>query len=200
MKTTTNHSIVNGKLFLLVLCLIVPSLAQAHISPDHTSGAVSGLSHPLLGLDHILAMLAVGLWAAQLGGRATWLVPATFVSLMTVGGALGMTGFALPFVEEGVLVSVLMLGVLIAAAARLPLAVSMAVVGLFAIFHGHAHGTEMQLGPSGLGYGLGFILTTAGLHACGIGIGLLARQRSKTPVLRFAGATIALVGLWLCLA
>ena len=199
MKTTTNHSNLNSKLFLLALCMIVPSLAHAHVSPDHTNGALSGLSHPLLGLDHILAMLAVGLWAAQLGGRATWLVPATFVGLMTVGGTLGMAGFTLPFVEEGILVSVLMLGVLITASVRLPLAVSMGVVGLFAIFHGHAHGTEMQLGLSGLGYGLGFILTTAGLHACGIGLGRLAQHQSRTPLLRFAGAAIALVGLWLCL-
>lgn len=200
MKTTTNHSILNAKLFLLALGIILPSLAHAHVSPDHTNGTLSGLSHPLLGLDHILAMLAVGLWAAQLGGRATWLVPATFVTLMTTGGALGMTGFALPFVEEGVLVSVLMLGVLIAAAVRLPLVASMTVVGLFAIFHGHAHGTEMQLGVSGISYGLGFVLATTGLHACGIGIGRLVQQYSKTPLLRFAGAAIAVIGLCLCLA
>ena len=199
MKTITSQSIVIRKLSLLTLCLIVPSLAHAHVSPDHTVSVLNGLGHPLLGLDHLLAMLAVGLWAAQLGGRATWLVPATFVSLMTVGGAMGMTGFALPFAEEGVLVSVLLLGVLVAAAARLPLAVSMAMVGLFAIFHGHAHGTEMQVGISGLSYGLGFVLATAGLHACGIGLGRLAQQKAKTPLLRFAGAAIALTGLCMCL-
>ena len=88
---TTNYSIVSGKLCLLALCLTIPSLAQAHVSSDHTNSVLNGLSHPLLGLDHILAMLAVGLWAAQLGGRATWLVPASFVSLMIVGGVLGMT-------------------------------------------------------------------------------------------------------------
>ena len=200
MKTITKHSIVSGKLFLLVLCLIAPSLAQAHVSPDHTNSLLCGLNHPLLGLDHILAMLAVGLWAAQLGGRTTWLVPASFVGLMAVGGTLGMAGFALPFVQQGILISVLMLGVLIAAAARLPLPVSMAVVGMFAIFHGHAHGTEMQLGLSGFGYGLGFVLATTGLHACGIGLGRLAQRESKTPLLRLAGGAIALVALWLCLA
>jgi len=200
MKTTTNHLIANGKLFLLALGLIVPSLAHAHVSPDHTKGVLSGLSHPLLGLDHILAMLAVGLWAVQLGGRATWRVPATFVSLMIGGGALGMAGFALPFVEAGVLVSVLMLGVFIAAAVRLPLAASMAVVGLFAIFHGHAHGTEMQVGASAISYALGFVTATSCLHACGIGIGRLAQQHSKTTLLRFTGAAIVVLGLCLCLA
>ena len=199
MKTIPNHSIVNGKSFLLTLGWILPSLAHAHVSPDHTSGALNGLSHPLLGVDHILAMLAVGLWAAQQGGRATWLVPASFVGLMAAGGMLGMAGFSLPFVEQGILTSVLILGVLIAAAVRLPLAASMTVVGLFAIFHGYAHGTEMQAGVSGISYGLGFALATGGLHACGIGIGRLAQQSSKTPLLRFAGVVIALAGLWLCL-
>ena len=200
MKTTTIHSSLISKLFLLALCFLLPSLAQAHVSPGHSNGITNGLSHPLLGLDHLLAMLAVGLWAAQLGGRARWLVPATFVGLMTAGGAMGMAGFALPFVEGGVLASVLMLGVLIAAAVRLPLAASMAIVGLFAVFHGHAHGTAMQAGSSGLAYGLGFVLTTAGLHVCGLGLGGLAQQHSKPPLLRYAGAALALIGLGLCLA
>ncbi|MBI3850914.1 MAG: HupE/UreJ family protein [Verrucomicrobia bacterium] len=200
MKTTIDHLTATSKLLVLALCLSVPSMAHAHISPNHANNVLGGLSHPLLGLDHILAMVAVGLWAAQLGGRAIWLVPATFVSLMTVGGLLGISGFALPFVAEGILISVLMLGVLIATAARLPLAVSIVVVGLFAIFHGHAHGTAMQVGVSGISYGLGFVLTTIALHACGIGLGRMAQQQSKVPLLRFAGAAIALAGLSLWLA
>jgi urease accessory protein len=144
-------------------------------------------------------MVAVGLWAAQLGGRARWLVPASFVSMMTVGGALGMMGVNLPLVETGILVSVLVLGILIAAAARLPLAASMAVVGLFAIFHGHAHGAELPAAASGISYALGFLLATAGLHACGLGLGLLAQKRIHAPALRYAGAAIALTGICLCL-
>ena len=136
-------------------------------------------------------MVAVGLWAAQLGGRALWLVPAAFVSLMTVGGALGMAGVPVPMVETGILLSVLLLGVLIAAAVRLPLAASMAVVGLFAIFHGHAHGSEIPVAASGLAYGLGFVLATAVLHGCGLGLGLLAQKKFTAPALRFAGAAIA---------
>ncbi len=200
MKTTTHHAILNRTLFLLALCLITPSLAQAHVSTGHTTSVLNGLGHPLLGLDHILAMLAVGLWAAQLGGRATWLVPASFVSLMTGGGVLGMTGFTLPFVEQGILISVLMLGVLIAAAVRLPLATSMVVVGLFAIFHGISHGSDVQPGVSGFGYGLGFVLATGALHASGIGLGRQAQCSSKPLVLRVAGVAIALAGLCLCLA
>lgn len=197
---TINHSSINGKLFLLALCLVVPSLAQAHPLPGQSSSLLGGLAHPLSGLDHILAMVAVGLWAAQLGGRSVWLVPAAFVGFMSIGGGLAISGFSLPLVETGIAVSVLVFGILIATTVRLPLAASMALVGLFAIFHGHTHGTEMQVGVSGLSYELGFVLATAGLHACGIGIGRLAQRQSKTPLLRFAGASIALVGLLLCLA
>ena len=199
MKTTINPSSGSGKLFLLTLCLVIPSLAQAHPLPGQSSSLLGGLAHPLSGLDHILAMIAVGLWAAQLGGRSVWLVPAAFVGCMSIGCVLAISGFSLPWVDTGIAVSVLVLGMLIATTARLPLAASMALVGLFAVCHGHAHGAEMQFGVSGLSYGLGFVLATAGLHACGIGIGRLAQQQSQTPLLRFAGTAIALVGLFLCL-
>jgi urease accessory protein len=200
MKNQIRNSSANFKLISgLALFALTPFLAQAHIVPGEANGFTSGLNHPLHGLDHILAMVAVGLWAAQLGGRSLWLVPATFVSLMTVGGALGMLGVHVPMVEAGILVSVLALGVLIAAKARLPLILSMAVVGLFAVFHGHAHGTEIPLAASGLSYALGFVFATATLHACGIGLGLLAQRRLAAPALRFAGAGIALTGvcMWL---
>ena len=184
---------------LLALFAFAPVLAQAH--PGHVPGNSfsGGLSHPLSGLDHILAMVAVGLWAAQLGGRSLWAVPAAFVSLMAVGGALGMMGVPLPMVETGILVSVLVMGLLIATAARLPLGVSVLVVGLFAIFHGHAHGTEIPVAASGFQYALGFVLATAMLHACGIGLGLLAQRRLSVPAIRMAGAGIVLGGLCLCL-
>jgi urease accessory protein len=179
---------------LLALFALVPVLADAH--PFHgRSGLVGGLTHPLMGLDHLLAMVAVGLWAVQLGGRALWVVPTTFVTLMAVGGVLGMSGVPLPMSGTGVLLSVMVLGVLISAAARLPLAVGAALVGLFAVFHGHAHGAEMPVGGSASGFALGFILATAMLHACGIALGLLARKQAAAPAIRFAGAAILLAGL-----
>ena len=183
------------------LCLaafaLTPALAQAHHIPTQTSGFMSGLNHPLLGLDHVLAMVAGGLWAAQLGGKAIWRVPAAFVCLMAAGGALGMSGVRLPMVETGIAASILILGVFIAAAVRLPVIASMAVVGLFALFHGHAHGAEIPNAASGITYAAGFILATALLHAVGIGAGLLARQRTALPALRFAGGAIAFAGICL---
>ncbi|MEO6054363.1 MAG: HupE/UreJ family protein, partial [Chthoniobacterales bacterium] len=145
-------------LTVAALCLLVPSLVHAHVGVGATNGFEHGFTHPLTGLDHICAMLAVGLWAAQMGGRAIWAVPLTFVSVMAVGGMLGMSGIALPFTEQGIILSVLTLGVLIAASARLPLVASMIIVGLFAIFHGHAHGAEMPETASGVLYAGGFIL------------------------------------------
>ena len=158
---------------------------------------MGGFSHPLSGLDHILAMVAVGLWAAQLGGRALYLVPAAFVSVMTLGGALGMAGVPLPMVETGILVSMLVLGLLIAAAIRLPAMAGMAVVGLFALFHGYAHGTELPAAASGLTYAMGFIVATICLHAVGIGLGLLAQKKLPAPAIRWAGAAIVAAGVCL---
>jgi urease accessory protein len=178
---------------LLALFALAPALAQAHPGHGAANSFASGLNHPLQGLDHLLAMVAVGLWAAQLGGRSLWAVPATFVGVMSLGGMLGMMGIPLPMVETGILVSVLVLGMLITAAARLPLAAS-------ALFHGHAHGTEIPAAAGGLGYGAGFILATAALHGCGIGLGLLAQKRFTAPAIRFAGAAIVVGGFCLWLA
>lgn len=185
---------------LLAVAAFAPMLAQAHPGHSGTHSFASGFSHPLFGWDHILAMVAVGLWAAQLGGRSIYAVPATFVGLMSVGGILGMTGVNLPMVEAGILASVVMMGLLIATAARLPLIASMILVGLFAIFHGHAHGTEIPVTANGLSYGVGFVLATALLHACGIALGLLAQKQSRPLTLRYAGAAIALCGVCLWLA
>lgn len=189
-----------SRLTLPVLALLlVPSLAQAHVGAGGTHAFSHGALHPLGGLDHLCAMLAVGLWAAQMGGRALWAVPLTFVGVMTLGGVAGMSGWDLPLVEPGIVLSVLLLGVLIAAAVRLPLAASMILVGLFALFHGHAHGTEMPFDASGLAYATGFVLTTAFLHAAGIGAGI-GLQKLASPVgVRFAGATIALCAGWIWL-
>jgi len=200
MKNQIRNSSINFKLGAsLALFALTPMLAQAHILPGESHGFASGFNHPLHGLDHILAMVAVGLWAAQLGGRALWLVPASFVGFMSFGGVLGMMQFHLPMVEAGILASVLILGILIAASARLPLVVAMALTGLFAVFHGHAHGTEVPLAASGFTYAVGFALATAALHACGIGLGMLAQKRLPAPMLRFAGVGITLAGICLCL-
>lgn len=182
---------------LLTALSLAPMLASAH--PGHGLGNsfVGGFGHPLSGFDHLLAMLAVGLWAAQLGGRSVWAVPATFVGVMSIGGILGMTGVPLPMVEAGILASVLVLGIMIAMAARLPLAGSMLLVALFALFHGHAHGTEIPVAASGLTYAVGFVLATAFLHVCGIALGLLVKKRFNAPMLRYAGAAIALAGICL---
>ncbi len=181
-----------------VILLLTSAGAHAHVIPGDVRGFGSGLAHPLLGLDHILAMVAVGLWAAQLGGRARWLVPASFVGVMAVGGALAMAGLRVPFTEEGIMLSLLVFGILIAVAARFPLAASMAIVGLFAVFHGHSHGTEMPANALGYAYGAGFMLATASLHATGIAIGLSTERFPRLPLLRFAGAAIAMAGacLW----
>ena len=156
-----------------------------------------GLAHPLGGLDHLCAMLAVGLWAAQTGGRALWAVPLTFVGVMTLGGMLPLLDIGLPFVEPGIVLSVLLLGVLIAAAVRLPLWLGSSMVGLFALWHGHAHGAEMPENASGIGYALGFMLATASLHLAGIGFGLGMQRLARERLVRFAGAGIALCGVYL---
>ena len=173
--------------------------AAAHSGHGAGTGFTYGVAHPLLGLDHLLAMVAVGLWAAQIGGRALWLIPAAFVSVMAAGGAMAVAGIDLPLVEAGILGSVLVLGLLVALAPRLPFWAPAAIVGLFAIFHGHAHGTEMPENAAGLAYGLGLVLATAVLHAAGIGLGIGATRHSAL-VLRAGGAVIAAVGGALFLA
>lgn len=193
------------RLAFLILFAAMPALAHAHTGAGpHLHGLVSGgfgagFLHPLTGLDHILAMIAVGLWAAQLGGRARWLVPATFVGLMSLGGVLGAAGAAVPFVEQGILLSVLVLGILVVAAARLPMAASMGMVGIFALCHGHAHGAEMPETAAGLSYGAGFVLATAALHAMGIFAGVATQRLARAEWTRLGGAAICLggVALWL---
>lgn len=183
---------------LALLAAMAPSVAFAHTGVGDTAGFAHGFLHPLTGLDHVLAMVMVGVFAWQLGGRALWLVPATFVALMAVGGALGVAGIGVPFVEAGIALSVIVLGAIVALRIQAPVAVAMAVVGLFAIFHGHAHGSEMPESAAGLAYGLGFMLATALLHAAGVGLGFLigwAAERKGPIVVRTAGAAAALAGV-----
>ena len=184
----------------LTLLLLLPGIAAAHTGVGTTTGFIHGFAHPLGGVDHLLAMLAVGLWAAQIGGRAVWTVPATFVAVMILGGALGFSGLAVPYIEEGILLSVLVLGLLVAASFRFSLPASMLTVALFAVFHGHAHGAEMPLAAGAAAYTAGFALATALLHFAGIGFGLLARKINIEKATRVAGSAIALGGLYLAIA
>jgi urease accessory protein len=177
--------------------LLIPAVAQAHVGAGEASGFMHGLTHPISGLDHVCAMLAVGLWAAQMGGRSVWFVPLTFVSVMALGGVLPLLGIALPFVEQGIVLSVLLLGVLITAAIRLPLWLGSSMVALFALWHGHAHGAEMPENASGVGYALGFMLATASLHVAGIGFGLGMQRLAREQSIRAAGASIVLCGIYL---
>ena len=177
--------------------------ALAHLDPGAHGSFAAGFTHPLFGIDHILAMVAVGLWAAMLGGRAIWAVPAAFVSVMAIGFLLSTTGMALPFVEPAILASVVALGLLIALAVPVPLAAGMAIVGFFALFHGHAHGGEIGEATA-TGYAAGFAIATALLHAAGVAAGLLLAASAKVDAGRFAtrmaGGATALCGLWLITA
>jgi urease accessory protein len=194
MKFSLRCSKILSLLIPALFTLTFPTVAHAHVGAGAVHGFMHGLAHPLSGLDHICAMFAVGLWAAQMGGRATWRVPASFVSVMILGGLLGMAAVPVPFVEGGIAMSLLVLGVLIAAAVRLPLLLSAAIVGVFAVFHGYAHGAEMPQDASGLEYAAGFVLATALLHACGIAVALLAKNHGRARWLRLSGAAIALCG------
>lgn len=177
--------------------LMLPSLLSAHPGHGDAGGFGHGFFHPFSGIDHLCAMIAVGLWAAWRGGRALWAAPLAFVGMMAVGGLLGMAGVAVPFVEGGIVASVLVLGVLIAAAVRLPMAAGLGLVGFFALFHGHAHGAEMPESASGLLYGAGFLLATAALHFGGLAAGLALSRFEKKSLIRYAGGAIAAVGVFL---
>ena len=166
---------------LLFVLFLIPGVAFAHTSFGGSSGLMHGFLHPLSGLDHQLAMILVGVFAYRLGGRALWLVPLTFVAVMAFGGFLGIMGVRIPFIELGIALSVIVLGAIVAVGVKFPVAVAIGVVGLFAIFHGHVHGSEMPLNISGFEYGVGFIMATTLLHGIGIGIGfLIGGMSSKT--------------------
>ena len=176
---------------------LVPTAAFAHTGVGDGHGFVHGFAHPLGGLDHILAMVTVGLFAWQLGGRALWLVPASFVLAMTAGGALGMADISVPFVELGIAASILVLGIIVAAGVKAPVAIATGLVGAIAIFHGHAHGTEMPIDASGAAYAAGFVLATALLHASGIALGMLIGRFSDAYGrigYQVSGGLVALAG------
>ena len=201
MKTPTREAAAFGRIWPWCLIFLAPSLAQAHPGvPGHAHGLVNGFLHPLAGLDHLCAMIAVGVWAAQQGGRMLCLAPATFVSLLALGGALGMGGADISWLEQGIAASVLVFGLFIAGAVRLPLVVGSGIVGLFGLFHGYAHGVEMPPTASGAAYAAGFVLATLGLHGVGIGIGLAAQRFDSARLVRLAGGALAATGVYLCFA
>ena len=183
--------------FILSLTALALSTAPAfaHLNPEEHGSFMAGFSHPLFGLDHILVMVAVGLWASQIGGRALWLVPAAFIGTMAFGFGLAVAGVDLPFVEPAILASVVALGLLVAMAARFDTVASAALVAAFALFHGHAHGGE--LGAAGAAsFGIGFVVATALLHAAGIAIGIgVARIANGAILARIIGGLTAVTGV-----
>ncbi len=181
---------------LLLWVALWPLSAWAHVESGQAGGFLSGLSHPVSGLDHVVAMIAVGLWGAQLGMPALWVLPVAFPMLMAFGGMLGLIGLPLPGVEVGIALSAVVLGALVLGRVRLPLAAAIAVVAFFAVFHGHAHGTELEPGQNAILYSLGFVIATGLLHAVGIAIGLIQRWDLGGQALRGAGALVMATGLY----
>jgi urease accessory protein len=181
---------------LSVALLLATLPALAHVQEGQAAGFLTGLAHPVSGLDHVLAMVAVGLWGAQLGVPAIWLLPVTFPLVMAFGGFLGLVGIPLPGVETGIALSALALGLAVATSWRPPLAISALMVAAFAVFHGHAHGTELPAGQSGLTYSIGFVMATGLLHLAGISIGLIHRWPVGRVALRVLGAGVAVGGLF----
>lgn len=176
------------------LLLLTPFSLRAHTEGGAVGGLISGFTHPLTGLDHMVAMVAVGLWGAFLGRRAMWTLPVVFPVVMALGGALGVVGLPLPAVETGIALSGVVLGLLVACAAKPPLWVCGVVVGAFGLFHGHAHGTELPHSANALAYAVGFVVSTGLLHLAGIALGLLAHWPWGRVVVRVGGGVIAAVG------
>jgi urease accessory protein len=180
-----------------VLLTVLGQPAEAHLLKSTGAGWMQGFEHPFSGLDHILAMVAVGVWAAQTGRPALWVLPVAFPLAMAVGGLLGIAGVPMPGIEAGIAASVLILGLLIAVQAKPPLAASVILVAFFAVFHGHAHGTEFPPAASPVLYGLGFVVATAILHLIGLGIGHVMRLPKGMLAIRIGGGAIAAAGLFL---
>ena len=181
----------------VALALVLsPVAAFAHQETGQAAGLLAGLSHPLSGLDHVLAMIAVGLWGAVLGPPAIWVLPVAFPMVMAFGGLMGLLGFPLPGVEIGIAVSAVVLGALVLAEVRPPLWLAAVIVAFFAIFHGHAHGRELPQGTSALLYSLGFVVATGLLHAFGILLGVAHRWAAGRRLVQLAGGGVALAGLY----
>jgi len=180
---------------MLALMFVLVARLEAHVQSGQAAGFFTGLKHPISGLDHVLAMIAVGLWGAQLGSPAVWMLPVAFPMMMAFGGFMGLVGLPLPGVEIGIALSAVLLGTVVARESRPSLAVAVLLVAFFAIFHGHAHGTELPKGQSGLTYSIGFVMATGCLHGVGIAIGLIHKWPAGKTALRAAGAIVALAGV-----
>lgn len=181
---------------VLILVLLWSQNAFAHPQKGEAAGFLTGFRHPISGLDHVLAMVAVGLWGAQLGSPAIWLLPVAFPMVMALGGMLGLMGIPLPGAEYGIALSAIMLGAAVLFEIRPPLTIAAILVGFFAIFHGHAHGTELPPGQSALLYSMGFVIATGCLHALGIGIGTVHRWGWGQKMLRAAGGLVTAGGFF----
>lgn len=175
--------------------MFIPS-AHAHVQQGQAVSFLTGMEHPISGLDHVLAMVAVGIWGAQLGNPAIWLLPIAFPMMMALGAMMGLIGMGLPGIEVGIAVSAIVLGCMILGEVRANMAVAVILVGFFAVFHGHAHGTELPAGQSGLLYSMGFVVATGCLHGAGIVIGLIHRWTAGRLFLRGGGAVIAMMGVF----
>ena len=193
-------SVLLSAISAISLLIALADDASAHTGIGIATGFGHGFGHPFSGLDHILAMVAVGLYAAHLGGRAIYLVPMTFMAMMAVGGVLGIAGIGLPFVEIGIALAVIVLGAAVALPINPPTVATMCLVGFFAVFHGHAHGAEMPVTSSGLTCGAGFILATSILHLIGIGAGMsvgLMAERHSRRIAQVGGGLMAVAGVLL---
>ena len=187
----------NWKQLLLLLALIaIPRFAFAHVEGGNAAGFVSGFKHPISGWDHIVAMIAVGLWGAQYGAPAIWVLPVAFPMMMAFGGLLGLIGVPLPAVEIGIGASALVLGIMVAFELKPPLYICILIVAIFAIFHGYAHGAELAPGTNPISYSLGFVVSTGCLHGIGILIGLIHQWQFGRHAVRFAGGIIAAAGAY----
>lgn len=181
-------------LLIALLLVVLPDTASAHSAEGTVGGFVSGFRHPLSGLDHIVAMVAVGLWGAFLGRRAMWTLPVVFPVVMAFGGALGVLGVPIPHVETGIALSGIVLGLMVTFAAKPPIWIASVIVGFFAIFHGHAHGTELPAAANAMTFAAGFVISTGLLHLGGISLGMLAHWPWGRITVRAGGVAIALVG------
>lgn len=180
----------------LIATALAPAIAFAHEETGQAAGFLAGLLHPVTGMDHVLAMIAVGLWGAVLGPPAIWILPVAFPLVMALGGLMGLLGIPLPGVEIGIAMSAIVLGTMVLAEARPPIWLAALIVAVFAIFHGHAHGRELPEGTSALLYSLGFVIATGLLHAVGILLGAAYRWPAGRWALRVGGAGVALAGVY----
>ncbi len=200
MTLAPKHRSIHGAALLTALWM---QTASGHALQGEAYGFVTGFLHPITGADHVLAMVAVGLWGAQLGAPAIWVLPVAFPLVMAMGGMLGFLGVPVPGVEYGIAASAIVLGAAVAFELRPPLVIAALLVGCFAVFHGHAHGTELPPGQSALLYSMGFVIATGCLHAVGIGIGTVHRRPWGRRLLRFAGMVVTAGGgffMWKAIA